>query len=72
MARINPDPYARGHVFGLVNRVTGLVDSEDEAMATVRALEAGGVATDDIEIFVGEQGARRLDLSRPRLESIST
>jgi diadenosine tetraphosphate (Ap4A) HIT family hydrolase len=63
MARINPDPYARGHVFGLVNRVTGLVDSEDEAMATVRALEEGGVATDDIEIFVGEQGARRLDLS---------
>ena len=63
MARINPDPYAGGHVFGLVNRVTALVDSEDEAMATVRALEADGVATDDIEIFVGEQGARRLDLS---------
>src|SRR5688572_22179740 len=63
MARINPDPYTGGHVFGLVNRVTGLVDSEDEAMATVRALEADGVATDDIEIFVGEQGARRLDLS---------
>ncbi len=63
MARINPDPYAGGHVFGLVNRVTGLVDSEDEAMATVRALEADGVATDDIDIFVGEQGARCLDLS---------
>ena len=50
-------------MFGLVNRVTGLVDSEDEAMATVRALEADGVATDDIDIFVGEQGARSLDLS---------
>jgi diadenosine tetraphosphate (Ap4A) HIT family hydrolase len=63
MARINPDPYAGGHVFGLVNRVTGLVDSQDEAMAMVQALEADGVATDDIEIFVGEEGARRLDLS---------
>jgi diadenosine tetraphosphate (Ap4A) HIT family hydrolase len=63
MARINPDPYAGGHVFALINRVTGLVDSEEEAMATVRALEEGGVATDDIDVFVGEQGARSLDLS---------
>ena len=63
MARINPDPYAGGHLFALVNRVTSLLDSEVEAMATVRALEEDGVATDDIDIFVGEQGARRLDLS---------
>ncbi len=58
MARINPDPYAGGHLFALVNRVT----SEDEVTATVRALEQDGVATDDIDIFTGEQGARRLDL----------
>ena len=63
MARMNPDPYAGGNVFALVNRVTGLVDTEEEAMATVRALEEGGVATDDIDVFVGEQGARNLDLS---------
>jgi diadenosine tetraphosphate (Ap4A) HIT family hydrolase len=63
MARINPNPYAGGHVFALVNRVTGLLDSEDEVMATVRALEEDGVAPDDIDIFEGEQGARCLDLS---------
>ena len=63
MARINPDPYAGGHLFALVNRVTGLLDSEDEVKATVRALEEDGVATDDIDVFVGEQGARCLDLS---------
>ncbi len=63
MARINPDLYAGGHLFALVHRVTGLIDSEEEAMATVRALEEDGVGTDDIDIFVGEQGARRLDLS---------
>jgi diadenosine tetraphosphate (Ap4A) HIT family hydrolase len=63
MARINPDPYAGVQAFALVNRVTGLVDSEEEAMATVRALEEGGVAQDDIDVFVGEEGARRLDLS---------
>ena len=62
MARINLDPYKGGHLFALVNRVTGLLDSEDEAMATVRALEEDGVATDDIDLFVGEQGARCLDL----------
>jgi diadenosine tetraphosphate (Ap4A) HIT family hydrolase len=62
MARINPDPYTGGHLFALVNRVTGLIDSEDEAMVTVRTLEEDGVATDDIDVFVGEQGARCLDL----------
>ena len=63
MARINLDPYTGGHLFALVDRVTCLLDNEDAAMATVQALEAEGVATDDIEVFVGEQGARRLDLS---------
>lgn len=63
MARINCDPYTGGHLFALVNRVTGLLDREDEVTATVRALEEDGVATDDIEIFTGEQGARCLDLT---------
>jgi len=62
VARINPDPYAGGHLFALVNHVTALVDNEDQAMATVRALEEGGVATEDIDVFVGEKGARNLDL----------
>jgi diadenosine tetraphosphate (Ap4A) HIT family hydrolase len=62
MARINPDPYAGGHLFALANRVTGLLDSEDEALATARALEEDGVASDDIDVFVGEKGARSLDL----------
>ena len=42
MARINSDPYAGGHLFALVNRVTGLLDSEAEVSATVRALEEDG------------------------------
>ena len=63
MARINPNPYAGGRLFALVNRVTSLLDGEDEVKATVRALEEDGVATDDIDVFAGEQGARCLDLS---------
>jgi diadenosine tetraphosphate (Ap4A) HIT family hydrolase len=62
MARINHDPYRGGHLFALVHHVTGLFDSEDEAMAAVRALEEEGVATDDIDLFVGEQGAHCIDL----------
>jgi diadenosine tetraphosphate (Ap4A) HIT family hydrolase len=63
MARINPNPYGNGHLFALVNRVTGLLDNEDDVTATVRALEKDGVPPDDIDIFVGEEGARSLDLS---------
>jgi diadenosine tetraphosphate (Ap4A) HIT family hydrolase len=62
MARINCDPYTGGHLFALLNRVTGLLDSEEAAMATVRALEEAGVDTDDIDVFVGEKGAECLDL----------
>lgn len=62
MARVNCDPYTRGHLFALVNRVTALLDNEEAARATVRALEADGVATTDIDLFVGEQGAHCLDL----------
>lgn len=63
MARINPDPYAGGHAFVLLNRVTGLVDTEEEAMVIVQALEAGGVPGEDIDVFVGHHGAQRLDLA---------
>lgn len=62
MAQINCDPYEGGHLFALVNRVTCLFDSEDEVMAAVKALEEDGVATDDIAVFTGEQGAQCLDL----------
>ncbi len=63
MARINCDPYEGGHLFVLVNRVTCLFDTEAESVSAVRALEAAGVASDDIDVFVGEPGARCLDLS---------
>ena len=62
MARVNCDPYKGVHLFALVNRVTGLLDSEPEVNATVTALEATGVSSDDIDIFSGEAGAKCLDL----------
>jgi hypothetical protein len=62
MARVNCDPYTGGHLFALVNRVTALLDTEDAAKATVQALEADGVSTTDIDIFIGETGAKCLDL----------
>jgi hypothetical protein len=62
MSQVNCDPYAGGHLFALVNRVTCLFDREDEVTGAVRALEEEGVASDDIAVFVGEEGARCLDL----------
>lgn len=63
MARRNPDPYEGGHLFALVNRATALLDSEDEVSAAIQALEEDGIASDDIDLYVGEEGARRLDLA---------
>ncbi len=62
MARLNCDPYGAFHLFALVNRVTALVDNDEAVTAAVKALEADGVPTGDIEIFTGEQGAKCLDL----------
>ena len=62
MAHINSDPYQGGHLFALANRVTCLFDREDEVNAAVRALEEGGVNSEDIDVFTGEQGAELLDL----------
>ena len=62
MARINPDPYAGGQMFALANQATGLVDTDEEARSMVRSLEEGGVAAEDIDVFVGEQGIKCLDL----------
>lgn len=63
LPRINPDPYTGGRLFALVNRVTALLESEDDVTATLRTLEEQGVPSDAIDVFVGEQGARSLDLS---------
>ena len=62
MAHVNCDPYAGGHLFALANRVTCLLDGEEAVMTAVRALEEGGVATEDIDVFTGEEGAKVLDL----------
>ena len=62
MAHVNSDPYAGGHLFALANRVTCLLDGEEAVMTAVRALEEGGVATEDIDVFTGEEGAKVLDL----------
>jgi hypothetical protein len=62
MARLNCDPYGGFHLFALTNRVTALLHSGEAVTAMVKALEADGVATGDIEIFTGEDGAKCLDL----------
>jgi len=62
VAQVNPDPYTGAHFFALVNRVTCLLDNEESLNAMLRALEASGVPSEDVDIFTGEQGAQCLDL----------
>ena len=65
MARINPDPYAGGHLFALVNRVTGLLDSEDDATATVR----DGVLEIDIPAPAHSKQSRRIEVQGGHVET---
>jgi len=62
MPRRNPDPYASGRVFVLVNHVTGVLDSEALVAVAIEALERAGLDTGDIDLFRGAEGLACLDL----------
>ncbi|HEY0875382.1 MAG TPA: hypothetical protein VGD94_18040 [Vicinamibacterales bacterium] len=63
MPEVNPDPHESGYAFIPVNRVTSLFASRDDARRVVEELAKLGYTGDRIEVFVGETGAERLDLS---------
>jgi hypothetical protein len=62
MAHVNPDPHAHGYVFIPANRVTGLFASYADLQGALRELEPLGFASQQIEVFAGEEGADVLDL----------
>ena len=63
MADINPDPHTYGYVFIPMNRVTALFASKDDGRDAVKELYSVGFAPENLDIFVGEQGADMLDLA---------
>lgn len=44
-----------------MNRVVGIIDSDEQAMDAVQALTAAGFPEEDINVLCGPEGARRLD-----------
>ena len=63
MARHNPDPYATGRIFALVNHVTAVLDADDLVAVAIEALERAGIDTGDVDLFQGAEGLDRLDLN---------
>jgi hypothetical protein len=60
---VNPDPHVKGYRFSPLHRVTAIFRSRDHLDAVLQALHAAGFPDQAIEVFVGEAGAERLDLS---------
>jgi hypothetical protein len=63
MANINPDPHEYGYVFIPLNRITSLFASRDDARAAVNEVCSIGFLPQNIDVFVGSEGAATLDLS---------
>jgi hypothetical protein len=63
MSQVNPDPHAEGYVFSPVNRVTAFFDSNDQLGPALQSLRDAGFTDQEIDVFVGEEGAQKLDLS---------
>ena len=63
MANMNPNPHEYGYVFIPLNRITSLFASRDDARAAVNEMCSIGFLPQNIDVFVGEEGAATLDLS---------
>ena len=63
MATVNPNPHEYGYVFIPLNRITALFASKEDARDAVNALYSLGFAPENLDVFVGEEGAAALDLS---------
>ena len=49
--------------FDPTNKVIGIIDDPGEAKAALRDLRAAGFTADEIEVLMGEEGARRTDVT---------
>ena len=62
MPQVNPDPHKHEYQFLPVRCVTATFDAPARAATATAALRAGGFPESDIQVFVGVEGAKKLDI----------
>jgi predicted RNase H-like nuclease (RuvC/YqgF family) len=63
---VNPDPHADGFKPQPTSSITAILDRIDDACAAVQALEQAGSSTEQISLFIGQEGLQKLDLHGER------
>jgi hypothetical protein len=63
---VNPDPHEKGYRFTPLHRVTAIFESCDAVRGALKSLHDSGFTAEEIEVFIGEVGAEKLDLSGER------
>jgi hypothetical protein len=61
MIRVNPDPHTGGFVYVPSRAVTACFPAGQPVDAALKALGDAGFDRERIDVFTGEEGARRLD-----------
>lgn len=63
MVTLNPDPHAQGYRFSPHRYVTAIFETRDELIPVIEDLTRNGFDDDQIEVFVGDEGAHKLDVT---------
>jgi hypothetical protein len=66
MLTVNPDTYPTGK-FSPFHYVTAIFDTPDDLDAIVESLEQNGFSGNEIDVFLGEEGAEKLDVHGKRV-----
>jgi len=61
MLRINPDPHTGGYEYIPTRAVTACFPPDQVADGALKALDEAGFDRERIDVFTGDEGARRLD-----------
>ncbi len=63
MVTLNPDPHAKGYRFSPHRYVTAMFHSTDRLTPVLDELTACCFEDDEIEVFVGDEGVEKLDVT---------
>jgi hypothetical protein len=66
MIRVNDDPHEQGYELGPTYRLTAIFESCDDMVEVLQSLEHAGFADEQIEVFAGPEGAKKLDFAGER------